>query len=74
MLIATNIVGLLFNVFVFASFIPKGVKSIRVLNLIGSIFGVIYGLMSGAFWVCILNVFTIALHLHHLWLIKKGKE
>lgn len=67
-------VGFLATTLVFLSFIFTKVKTIRILNLVGSIFFVIYGFGIGAFWTGIMNAGLIFVQLYHLVKLNKEKE
>ena len=47
-------VGYLASAFVVASFLLKDIKTIRTINLLGSICFVIYGIYSGMLWPIII--------------------
>lgn len=70
-----EIVGFVATTLVFVSFLPKKVKLIRWLNLIGSMFFVVYGFGIGAFWTGFMNACLIFVQIYHLVKIyKKEKE
>ena len=64
--------GFLATLLVFISFLFSDVKTIRILNLIGSIFFVIYGFGIGAFWTGAMNAGLIIVQI--VKLIKLRKE
>ncbi len=66
-----NFIGFIATLFVFISFIPKNIKVIRILNLIGSVFFVIYGFSVGAFWTGVMNAGLILVHCYHLEKIRR---
>ena len=66
-----ELIGFLATFLVFISFIPKDIKLIRWLNLIGSILFVIYGIVVGAFWTSVLNICLIIVQVYHLVKIRK---
>ena len=71
-----EICGGLATLLVFVSFIPKNIFFIRWMNLVGSVFFVIYGFSIGAFWTGAMNgalIFVQAYHLIKLYKNKKGK-
>lgn len=70
-----EIVGFIATTLVFVSFLPKKVKLIRWLNLIGSMFFVVYGFGIGAFWTGFMNACLIFVQIYHLIKIyKKERE
>lgn len=62
--------GLIATILVFVSFLPKKILPIRVLNLIGSVFFVIYGFGVGAFWTGFMNACLIFVHTYHIAKLK----
>lgn len=63
-------VGYLASVFVILSFMLKDLKKIRIINLVGCIAFVIYGIFSGMLWpVIIPNAILSVIQVYHL--IKK---
>lgn len=68
--------GFIATLLVFVSFIFTDVKLIRWVNLVGSIFFVLYGFGIGAFWTGVMNfglVFVQGYHLIKLY-AKGGKS
>ncbi len=61
----TEIFGLIAGVLVMLSYIFTG-KKLRVINLVGSIFFVIYGIKLGGVSVVVLNGACIIIHLYYL--------
>lgn len=59
---------------VFISFLFIDVKWIRMLNLVGSIFFVIYGFGIGAFWTGFMNAGLVFVNLYHLIKLQRGKN
>ncbi len=63
-------VGYLASVFVILSFMLKDLKKIRIVNLVGCIAFVVYGIFSGMLWpVIIPNAILSVIQVYHL--IKK---
>lgn len=65
-----EICGMIATILVFVSFLPTDIKWIRWLNLIGSVFFVIYGFNVGAIWNGLTNAglfFVQAFHLIRLY-------
>ena len=69
-----ELVGFIATTLICISFIPKDIRIIRWLNLIGSIFFVIYGFTVGAFWTGIMNIAIIIIQLFHLNKIRKEQN
>lgn len=66
----TNFIGYSASIFVVLSFILKDIKKIRIVNLIGCIFFVVYGIFSDFLWpVIIPNGILCFIQIYHL--IKK---
>lgn len=64
----TNIIGYAASLFVVLSFILKDIKKIRIINLIGCIFFVIYGVFSDYLWPIIIpNAILCFIQLYHLF-------
>lgn len=66
-----ELIGFIATTIICISFIPKNVKIIRWLNLIGSIFFIIYGFTIGAFWTGFMNICIIFIQLYHLLFSKE---
>lgn len=64
-----EIIGTCASLIVLISFLMKGEKSIRLVNIIGAILFVIYGIFIGAFSVWFLNGALVLIHIYKL--IKK---
>lgn len=61
-----EICGMIATILVFVSFLPSNVKWIRWLNLIGSVFFIIYGFNVGATWNGLTNVGLLFVQTYHL--------
>lgn len=60
-------VGYAASFFVVLSFILKDLKKVRVVNLIGCIFFVVYGIFSGMLWPIIIpNAILCVIQIYHL--------
>ena len=70
----TDIIGYLAMTFLVISFLPKQVMRIRVINLIGCLFFVAYGIMLQAWPVAISNGFVAMIQVYHLIKMKTEKE
>lgn len=64
-----EIIGTCASLIVLISFLMKGEKSIRLVNIVGAILFVIYGILIGAFSVWFLNGALVLIHIYKL--IKK---
>lgn len=71
-----EICGFIATVLVFVSFLPSEIKLIRWLNLLGSVFFVIYGFSVGALWNGLTNLGLLFVQGYHLIKLyrKKGKS
>lgn len=70
--IVLQVLGFIATTLVFVSFLPKKMKLVRLLNLIGSVFFVVYGFGIGAFWTGFMNFCLIFVQIYHL--VKLSKE
>ncbi len=61
-----EVIGTLASVIVLISFIVKGEKNIRLINIIGAFVFAIYGLLINAFSVWFLNGMLILIHLYKI--------
>lgn len=66
--------GMVATTLVFISFLFTDIKWIRMLNLVGSIFFVIYGFGIGAFWTGFMNAGLVFVNLYHLIKLQRGKN
>lgn len=64
-----ELIGICGTLFVLLSFLMKKVNKIRIVNIIGAILFVIYGLLINAFSTWLLNSILIIIHI--IYLIKK---
>ena len=69
-----EVAGMIATTLVFISFLFTDVKWIRMLNLVGSIFFVIYGFGIGAFWTGFTNAGLVFVNLYHLIKLQRGKN
>lgn len=71
----TEIFGYIAMFMLVVSFIPKQLKLIRILNLIGCVFFVAYGVLLGWKWPIIISNGLIAfVQMYHLLLVRKSSE
>ena len=61
-----EILGIIASIIVLISFLFKGETNIRIINIFGAIFFVIYGLSINAFSVWFLNGALIIIHIYKL--------
>lgn len=66
-----EILGTTASVLVLISFLMKGEKKIRTINIIGALIFVIYGILIKSFSVAFLNGVLILIHIYYLKKIKK---
>lgn len=69
-----EVAGMIATTLVFISFLFTKIKWIRFLNLVGSIFFVIYGFGIGAFWTGFMNAGLVLVNLYHLIKLQRGKN
>ena len=61
-----ELIGTLASVIVLISFIAKGENKIRIINIIGALMFVVYGLLINAFSIWFLNGMLILIHLYKI--------
>lgn len=61
-----EIIGYLGAFLVLASFILKDIKWIRIVNIIGAVFFIIYGISTNTIVNVILNIALIIVHIYYL--------
>jgi uncharacterized protein with PQ loop repeat len=61
-----EVIGILATVFIVAGFVFKDEKTIRIVNMIGAVFFVIYGISISALSVWLSNGILILIHIYHL--------
>ncbi len=66
-----EIIGTIASIFVLISFLMKGERKIRLVNIIGATLFVVYGLLINAFSVWFLNGALLFVHIHKLIKLKK---
>ena len=69
-----DITGILANICIISGFCFKDVRWIRLLNLIGSVMFLIYGLLVGALYTWIANLIMIFVNGYYLTKIHREKE
>ncbi|OOF41056.1 hypothetical protein BKK47_01955 [Rodentibacter mrazii] len=63
--------GYIATFFVAASFLFKSIVYLRIVNSIGAVLFVIYGMIIGAYPVAVLNAFLVFVNLYQLYRLKK---
>jgi hypothetical protein len=63
-----EIIGLLGTLFVLLSFLMKDLKKVRIINIIGAVLFVVYGVLINAYSTWILNGVLIIIHI--IFLVK----
>lgn len=61
-----EILGVAATLFVLASFVVKGEKQIRSINIFGALLFVVYGALLPSFSTMLLNAALIFIHIYHL--------
>jgi len=61
-----EILGICASLIVLVSFLAKGEKNIRLINIIGALVFVIYGLLIGAFSIWFLNSALCLIHIYKI--------
>ena len=70
----TEWVGYLASVALIISFMMKNVRTLRLINSVGAILFVVYGIMLATSWpIIITNVFILFANIYYLY-FKKNKE
>lgn len=67
-----EIIGVIASVIVLISFVMNGEKKIRIINIIGAILFIVYGILINAFSVWFLNGALLFVHVYKL--IKLNKD
>lgn len=62
-----EIIGILASVFVLISFLFKSESTIRIINIVGAILFVIYGILINSISVWLVNGSLIFVHTYHLY-------
>ena len=69
-----ELTGIIATALIFVSFTFTDIKKIRLLNLIGSVLFVVYGLGIGATWTWVLNAGLIVVQFYFLNKLRKQKD
>ena len=66
-----EIIGIVATLFIIASFLTRDLINVRLVNLVGSVIFVVYGVLIHSWSTAILNVVMIIVHLVYLLRRKK---
>lgn len=66
-----ELLGYMATFFVAASFLFKSIVHLRIVNSIGAVLFVIYGMIIDAYPVAVLNGFLVCVNLYQLYRLKK---
>lgn len=61
-----ELIGIIATVFIVVAFSMDGEKKIRILDLVGAILFVIYGLLIKSFSTCLLNLILVGVQIYKL--------
>ena len=64
--IIIEIIGYLGSLFILASFLMKDIKRIRIINLVGTLLFVIYGMFTKTWATVFMNIALIGVHSYYL--------
>ena len=68
----TNIFGYIAMTLLVFSFIPKKMKVVRTVNLIASVFFIVYGFLLSAWPIVVSNLAVSSIHIYHLFFAKNS--
>lgn len=66
-----EIIGIVASLFVISAFLFKNVKIIRLLDAVGALLYVIYGILIHSYANILLNTVLIAVQIYHLYKLNK---
>ena len=66
-----EILGIVASLFIIAAFMFKDVRIIRLLDAVGAILYIIYGVLIHSFSNVLLNGFLVAIQIYHLYKLSK---
>ena len=69
-----HIFGYIAMTLLVVSFIPKQMKTVRVVNLIACMFFVVYGILLSAWPIVISNVAVCCVQIYHLFFAKAKQD
>lgn len=58
-----EIIGTLSSIIILMSFLFSDLKVIRVINIIGSVVFIVYGILINSFSICFLNIILVIVHI-----------
>lgn len=67
-------IGIVGTIFVLLSFLMKDLKKVRIINIVGAVLFVIYGVLIHAVSTWILNGILVAIHIFYLVKDRKGEK
>lgn len=67
-----EILGIVASLFVISAFLFKNVKVIRLLDAVGALLYVIYGILIHSYANVLLNTVLIAVQIYHLYKLNKN--
>lgn len=67
-----ELIGILGSVFVLISFLMKDILVIRIINIVGSVIFIVYGIIIGAMATWFVNAALIVVHI--IYIIKELKN
>ena len=62
-------IGFLATAFILLSFVLDGIQ-LRIINSIGAVLWLLYGIMIGGYSIIFLNICVILIHIFKLWKLK----
>lgn len=69
-----EMIGYMGSLLVAVSLTMKSLQRLRVINMIGAIFFITYGLLIGAFPIALLNGLTLGVNVYNLWRMWQQKD
>lgn len=67
-------VGYAASLFVAISFLVKNITTIRLINIVGCVLFIIYGITIHAYPVAVMNSLVVIIHLYHLSRLSHNKK
>ena len=72
--ILIDAIGYIASATVLVSFLFKNIKIVRIVNIVGALFFVIYGLLLPTYPTMVMNLVLIFVHLYYLYVLEKQKK
>ena len=69
-----DIIGYVASAVVLLSFLFKNIKIVRIVNIVGALFFVVYGLLLPTYPTMIMNLVLIFVHLYYLHVLSKQEK